>query len=243
MPPYIQERRGNIASGAAGARFIPNSAAIRHKRRSTYQNWIFMRPLLASLVPPAIVIAAPAAAQTGSLAQVQAHLRGITTMTADFVQTDRQGKSLTGTLSLRQPGKVRFQYQKGVPLLIVGDGSALTMIDYSVRQVSRWPVGNSPLSVLINPRKDMSRFARIVPSAMPGTVTVEARDPKHPEFGTITIAFARGSGPGGLLLQGWTVLDAQNGRSTVRLANQRFGVPISDRTFKWDDPRPKGPRR
>ncbi len=201
-----------------------------------------MRSLALSLIP-ALVAAAPAAAQTGSLEQVSAHLRGISTMTADFVQTDRNGKSVSGTLTLRQPGKVRFQYQKGVPLLIVGDGKALTMIDYSVRQVSRWPVGNSPLSVLIDPRKDMSRFARIVPAPVPGMISVEARDPKHPEFGTITIVFARGSGPGGLALQGWTVLDAQNGRATVRLSNQRFGVPISDKAFLWDDPRPKGPRK
>lgn len=202
-----------------------------------------MRPLLASLLAPAIIIAAPAQAQTESLATISAHLRGISTMTADFVQTDREGKILTGALSLRQPGKIRFQYRKGIPLLIIGDGNSLWMIDYSVRQVSRWPVGNSPLSVLINPRKEMSRFARIMPSAVPGTIMVEARDPKHPEFGTLAIAFARGSGPGGLVLQGWTVLDAQNGRSTVRLTNQRFGVPISDKTFKWDDPRPKGPGR
>ena len=195
-----------------------------------------------TLIPVAMALAAPAAAQTGSLAEVSAHLRGITTMTAAFVQTDRNGKALSGRLSLRQPGKIRFEYQKGVPLLIVGDGNALTMIDYKVRQVSRWPVGNSPLSVLINPRKDMTRFARLVPSATPGTIQVEARDPKHPEFGTITIAFGRGNGPAGLKLLGWTVLDAQNGRSTVRLSNHAFGVPISDKTFKWDDPRPKGPR-
>lgn len=204
-----------------------------------------MRPLIAPLIAAAM-IAAPTpllaqARETVTLADVSAHLRGVTTMTADFVQTDRKGKAVSGTLSLRQPGRVRFQYQKGVPLLIIGDGSALWMIDYSVRQVSRWPVGNSPLSVLIDPRKDMSRFARVVPSAVPGMVAVEARDPKHPEFGTITISFARGAGPGGFVLQGWTVLDAQNGRSAVRLANQQYGVPISDRTFKWDDPRPKGP--
>lgn len=202
-----------------------------------------MRPLLLTLLPAAILAVAPVQAQTGSLGQVSAHLRGISTMTADFVQTDRQGKSVAGRLSLRQPGRIRFEYQKGVPLLIVGDGNALTMIDYSVKQVSRWPVGNSPLSVLINPRKDMSRFAKVVPSAQPGTVTLEARDPKHPEFGTITILFGAGGGPGGLKLLGWTVLDAQSGRSTVKLANQRFGVPISDQTFKWDDPRPKGPRK
>lgn len=202
-----------------------------------------MRALFISSLAPAIIWAAPVAAQSESLASVSAHLRGMTTMTADFVQTDRNGKSLGGKLSLRQPGKVRFQYQEGVPLLIIGDGRALWMIDYAVRQVSRWPVGSSPLSVLIDPRKDMSSFARIVPSQVSGQIWVEARDPKHPEFGTITIIFARGPGPGGLMLQGWRVLDAQNGRSSVRLSNQRFGLPIGDATFKWDDPRPKGPRK
>jgi outer membrane lipoprotein-sorting protein len=38
------------------------------------------------------------------------------------------------------------------------------------------------------------------------------------------------------------VLDAQNNRSTVRLANQRFNVPVSDQTFRWNDPRPQAPK-
>lgn len=192
----------------------------------------------------AITIAAPATAAPGSLAQVSAHLRGVDTMTASFTQTDRAGKSVGGQLTLKRPGRIRFQYEKGVPLLVVGDGKALTMIDYQVRQVSRWPIGNSPLSVLLDPSKDLSRFARLLPSGDDNQLLVEARDPRHPEYGAITIAFARApSAPGGLMLQGWTVLDAQNNRSTIRLANQRFNVPVSDKTFRWNDPRPQGPKR
>lgn len=188
-------------------------------------------------------IAAPALAAT-PLDQVQAHLRATTSMTADFVQTDRAGKSVTGTLTLKRPGKVRFQYQKGVPLLIVGDGKALTMIDYSVKQVSRWPIGGSPLSVLIDPSKDIAKVAKIVPGGAAGQILVEARDPKHPEFGTITIAFRQSpSAPGGLLMQGWTTLDAQGNRSAVRLSDHRFNVPISDQTFRWSDPRQRGSNR
>jgi outer membrane lipoprotein-sorting protein len=44
------------------------------------------------------------------------------------------------------------------------------------------------------------------------------------------------------MLEGWSVVDAQGNRSTVRLANQQFNVPISDKAFRWDDPRPKGPK-
>lgn len=188
----------------------------------------------------AALVAAPASAATGGLAQVQAHLRAVSTMTASFAQTDRTGRTLTGEITLKQPGKIRFQYQKGVPLLIVGDGKALTMIDYQVGQVSRWPVGNSPLSLLLDPSKDISRFAKLVPGMADGRVAIEGRDPKHPEFGTITIGFAQAAGaPGGLMLSGWTVLDAQGNRTTTILSNQKFGAPVSDRTFLWRDPRPK----
>ena len=188
----------------------------------------------------AALIAAPAAAQTGGLAQVQAHLRAVTTMIASFAQTDRNGRTLTGTVTLKQPGKIRFQYQKDVPLLIVGDGKALTMIDYKVAQVSRWPVGNSPLALLLDPSKDISRYAHVVPGVPEGQIVIEGRDPKHPEFGTITIGFASRRGtPGGLALAGWTVLDAQGNRTTTVLSDQKFGVPVSDQTFLWRDPRPQ----
>ena len=201
------------------------------------------RPLTLAASSMAIAAAAPVIAAQSPLAQVSAHLRAVDTMTADFAQTDRNGRTVGGQLTLKRPGKIRFQYQKGVPLLVVGDGKALTMIDYSVRQVSRWPIGNSPLSVLLDPAKDITHFARLLPSTDPDMLLVQGRDPKHPEFGTITIAFAKAaSAPAGLRLEGWTVLDAQNNRSTVRLSNQRFNVPVSDKSFRWSDPRPQGPR-
>ena len=191
----------------------------------------------------AVVIAAPATAQSGDLAQVQNHLRAVNTMTANFTQTDRADKTVTGTLSLKKPGKIRFQYEKSVPILVVGDGKALTFIDYSVRQVQRWPITNSPLGVLINPDRDISRYAKVIPGADPRVLSVEGNDPKHPEYGRITMVFARDeSAPGGLMLQGWVTLDSQGNRTTIRLDNQRFNVPVSDGTFRWNDPRRTSPR-
>ena len=199
---------------------------------------------LAFAIPLAAALAAPAAvlAQGGSsLAQVSSNLRAVDTMTANFSQSDRRGV-LNGTITLKRPGKIRFQYQKGVPLLIVGDGKALNVIDYQVRQVQRWPIGNSPLGILLDPNKDITRIAKVIQDT-PQALVVQARDPKRREYGTITINFTKsGSAPGGLLLQGWTMLDAQNNRTTVRLSNQRFNVAIADNAFRWTDPRRQGPR-
>ena len=201
-------------------------------------------PIRLALPAAAVLLAAPVALHaqaTGDLAAVQRHLSAVETMTARFAQTDRADRTLSGTLTLKKPGKIRFQYEKGVPLLIVAEGGALTFIDYSVRQVQRWPIRNSPLGVLLDPDRDITRYAKIVPSTDPRLVSVEANDPKHPEYGRITLVFARdSSAPAGLMLQGWVALDSQNNRTTIRLSNQRFGVPVSDNTFRWNDPRRGG---
>lgn len=192
---------------------------------------LFALPLM--LAAP-LAIAAPA---TGDLALVQQHLQSVDSLTADFTQTDRNNKTLSGVLTLKKPGKVRFQYEKGVPILIVGDGKALWFLDYSVGQKQRWPIGNSPLGVLLDPTKDATRFAKVVPSIDPRIITVDARDPRHPEYGRITLVFAReASAPGGLMLQGWVALDAQNNRTTIRLSHQRFNAAVSDNMFRWNDP-------
>jgi outer membrane lipoprotein-sorting protein len=192
----------------------------------------------AALIAPATV-----SAQVSSpLGQVTTHLKTVDTMVADFAQTGRGGRTLNGTLTMKRPGKVRFQYQKGVPLLIVGDGKALTMIDYEVKQVSRWPIGNSPLSVLLNPNQDLSKVAKVVRNDAQ-VLMISARDPKRPEFGTISIAFAKvPSAPAGLMLQGWNTVDAQNNNSTVKLSNQRFNVEVADNSFSFVDPRKRGPK-
>ncbi|USI74303.1 LolA family protein [Sphingomonas morindae] len=183
------------------------------------------------------------AAAQPDLAPVQQHLRAVKTMTADFTQTDKNGRTLSGTLQLSRPGRIRFQYEKGVPLLVVGDGKALTMIDYQVRQVTRWPIGKTPLALLLDPDRDTAGVVKTVPSGNPNELLIEGRDPKHREYGTITVAFRRdATAPAGLSLEGWTVLDAQNNRTTVRLSHARFNVPIPDSAFRWTDPRPQGPR-
>lgn len=198
---------------------------------------------LAFAIAP-VAIAAPAIAQPGDLERVTAHLQAVDSMTANFVQTDRRGKSLSGTLTLKRPGKIRFQYQRGVPLLLVADGNRLNFIDYQVNQVQSWPIGKSPLAPLLDPRKNLARVAKVVQQPDPRIVVLEARDRSRPEYGVLTLAFVRSPGaPGGLSLQGWVSLDAQNNRTKIQLSNQRFNVPVADNAFRWRDPRRSAGRR
>ena len=194
--------------------------------------------LLAAPLTAAVMLApAPPAAQSNPLDKVQSHLRSVNTMTANFTQTDRRGRSMSGKLFLKRPGKIRFQYGAGVPMLVVANGKSLTFVDYQVKQVQSWPIGNSPLSVLLNPNQDLSRYAKVVENT-DKVISVTARDPKRPQFGRISMVFAKvPSAPAGLMLTGWTMLDAQNNLTTVRLSNQRFNVAVADSNFRYKDPR------
>lgn len=193
---------------------------------------------LAAGIVAAFTVAAPAQA---SLPEVSAHFRATQTMTADFVQTSASGAVARGKLTLARPGKVRFQYEPSVPLLIVADGKSLAMIDYEVAQVSKWPIGGTPLAALLDPNADVGKYGRILApgqGGMPGFVTVESKDKKHPEYGTMTLYFARdGKAPGGLSLSGWRVLDAQGNTTQVQLSNVRFNVAVDKSAFTYRDPR------
>ena len=189
---------------------------------------------------PAVTVSQPAQAQNAALqmdAAVEA-LRGISTMTADFTQTDRQGRTIGGKLTLKRPGKIRFEYEKSAQLLVVSNGKSLYLVDYEVDQVQRWPIKNSPLGALLDPERDMERYGRLQPTGNPDVVSVEVRDPKRPEFGVINLIFQRRAGaPGGMELSHWVALDSQNHRTTVRLSNHRYGMAVNDRTFRFNDPR------
>jgi outer membrane lipoprotein-sorting protein len=191
--------------------------------------------------PAGLVMTVPGSAQTSAdkMDRVVAHMQAVSTMTSSFTQTDRRGGTLSGKLLLKRPGHVRFEYQKDVPLLIVGDGKALTMVDYEVKQVQRWPIRNSPLAALLDPGKDLRRYGKLVPTSTDEVISVEVRDPKRPEFGVITMVFVRQPGaPGGLTLNGWVALDSKNNRTSVRLGNIKYNGPIASSAFTWKDPRP-----
>jgi outer membrane lipoprotein-sorting protein len=192
-----------------------------------------------ALMPAAIVaVAVPsAAAESPDMAKLRAHISGVQTMTARFLQIDSRGRSVTGKMELKRPGKVRFAYDSG-DLLLVADGKTLTLVDYQVGQKSSWPLSRTPLGVLLSGSPDLRGRAQIVPSGNPDVVSVRARDPA--QYGSLTLVFLRsGAAPGGLQLYGWTAIDGQNRRTTVKLSDVRYNVAVPESAFTYAEPKKK----
>jgi len=194
---------------------------------------------LARALLPIALVATPtiAAAPSPDLARLKAHLTAVQTMTANFTQTDAKGRSDGGTLQMKRPGRIRFEYSGG-DVLLVANGKTLTFVDYSVGQKSSWPLGRTPLGPLLSSSPDFNGKAEIIPN--PDNRIVVARAKSAGQYGQLTLAFLRNaSAPGGLQLYGWTAIDPQNHRTTVRLSNVRFNVAVPDGAFTYAEPKKK----
>jgi outer membrane lipoprotein-sorting protein len=193
---------------------------------------------LARLMPAAVLaVAAPAAAAAPSadLARLKSHIAGVQTMTASFTQTDARGRVQTGSLQLKRPGRARFDYASK-DLLIVANGKSLVFLDYQVGQKSLYPLGKTPLGPLLSSSPDFNGKAQILPSSDPRVVVARARNAG--QYGQLTLAFLRSpSAPGGLQLYGWTAVDPQGHRTTIKLSNVRYNVAVPDSAFSYAEPK------
>lgn len=193
---------------------------------------------LPAAAPLTAVPAAQAQSNSAKLDRAVGALRAISTMRADFSQTDRAGNVARGTMTLKRPGKIRFDYGKDSDLLVISNGKSLYMVDYEVNQVERWPIKKSPLGALLDPTRDVKKYGKLMPTSSSEVLSIEVRDPGRPEFGVMNLIFVNNpSAPGGMQLTHWVALDAQNNRTTVRLSNHRYGVSVAESTFTFRDPR------
>lgn len=182
----------------------------------------------------AVAVPAAAAPSSADLAELKAHIAAVQTMTADFTQTDARGRMAAGSLQLKRPGRVRFQYGSG-DLLLVGDGKRLYYLDYQVGQKNSWPLDKTPLGPLLSSSPDFNGKAEVLPSADTRVVVARAR---NTAYGQLTLAFLRsGSAPGGLQLYGWTAIDPQGHRTTVKLTNVRYNVAVPESAFTYAEPK------
>ncbi len=116
------------------------------------------RIVLGRLFAAALVLAAiPAVAADDSLARVEAWLKSVRTLSADFVQVvrNRDGQissRVTGTLSLSRPDRFRWDYRDPYVQVIVADGRKLWLYDADLEQVTVRPLesglGSTPAMLL-----------------------------------------------------------------------------------------------
>ena len=188
----------------------------------------------AALAGPALAQGALPAEDQQLVARATAYLEGLAQAKARFIQTDPRGQTTQGTVYLKRPGKARFAYDPPSGLLVVSDGSTVSVADSRLKTFDKYPLGSTPLSLFLAKTIRLDRGVQVtgVSRAADG-FTLTARDGKRQTAGQLTLSFLENP----LRLAGWTVTDAQGRATRVQLSDLAPATDLDPGLFELKDPR------
>jgi outer membrane lipoprotein-sorting protein len=168
------------------------------------------------------------AAQELSLGEISGYLNAFRTGTGGFTQVNADGSIATGTIYLKRPNRVRFEYDDGQALFVAGGGQVAVFDAASNEGPQRFPLRETPLSIILAENVDLARAGMVTGHTSDGTTTtVTAQDPQHPEYGSIQLVFTASP----VELRQWVVTDQSGSPTTVILNDLQTGVQVPDRLF------------
>jgi len=171
-------------------------------------------------------------AQAG-VPEVESYVNSIRTLQARFVQSNPNGAVVQGTLYVRRPGRMRFEYDAPSKLKVVADGTQVTLWDPATRDFGQWPIGWTAASFLVRD-----------PFTLSGDLTVESLQrtgdglqltivqTRKPQEGKIMVRLSENP----LALRGWSILDNRGNKVDVSLTDLKTGGQLADSLFKYDGP-------
>ena len=162
-----------------------------------------------------------------------AYLDGLGQVRGRFTQTDPRGTTSQGVLYLNRPGKARFEYEGPAQRLVVSDGHTVVVYDGRLKTFNRYPLGATPLALFLqrHVRLDQKVVVDRVDRSAEG-FTIVAHDGRHESRGRINLTFSDSP----VELKAWSILDAQGGRTEVRLSNLEPTSGLDPALFQLQNP-------
>lgn len=187
--------------------------------------------LTRALLAPALLLAMalPAAAEKIPLKTLSAYLNGIGTAQTDFTQINADGTVATGLLSIKRPGRARFEYAPPDRTLVMASGGQVAIFDAKSNQPpDQYPLARTPLNLILGAKIDLGRAKMVVGhSEQDNTTRVTAQDPDHPEYGQIELVFTANP----VALRQWVITDDMGNQTTVILGDLTQGVSLQPSLF------------
>ncbi len=178
------------------------------------------------------IVALEGAERAAAMSRANASLNSVQRLQGRFTQRSPDGSTAGGMFYLQRPGKLRFEYDPPASLLIVSDGSVVSMRDTALRTTERTPLRSTPLHLILADRIDLERNARITRVSRSGDwLMVTARDRTGQMDGQITLQFF---GPQAEL-RSWDVIDATGARTRITLSNVTRPASLDRGLFRLED--------
>ena len=185
--------------------------------------------LLAVPLALAGLAAGPSQAQQLSLSQVSGYLNSFTSAEGEFTQINADGTISTGTVYIKRPSRVRFEYNPPEESLVVAGGGQVAIFDpRSDGDVDRYPLSQTPLKIILERNVDLTRTNMVTGHTSDGTTTtVRAQDPENPQYGNIQMVFTANP----IELRQWIVTDDTGQQTTVILGDLTKDGRVPDILF------------
>ncbi len=194
--------------------------------------------LLAALAA-ALVLVAPAfaaldAAQQAELKRITDYWNTIQTVEGQFSQVDSNGGASSGGFLIKKPGRFRFDYNPPDELTVIADGYTVAVEDRKLETQDRYPLVETPLSILVDENITLQRPDLEVMDVekKDGAVRVRLKSLKEDAQGELLIAFTEAD----LTLQYWVVRDPQGTTATVRVSDVKLQGDIPASKFFIREP-------
>lgn len=165
----------------------------------------------------AALAATPAAAERIPLDALSAYLNTIAIAESPFTQIGDDGSIETGRIIIRRPGRLRFEYDPPNATLVIASAGTIGIFDpnSNVRTAERYPLGRTPLKLILEREVNLARRSMVVGHEFDGTVTtVLAQDPEEPSLGRLELKFTDNP----IELRQWVVIDGAGSTTTVILS-------------------------
>ena len=164
-----------------------------------------------------------------SLANISQYLKNLKNLKADFSQINADGSISSGTILIKRPGRMRFEYYTPDKTLVLVSAGALAIFDPKGDDAPiTYPIKNNPISLILKGEVDLLNSGILENYKMStGQAVVKIRDPEKPEHGSVELVFT-GATPE---LEKFTVQN-ENGLSTsITLEDIEYPKKINDTLF------------
>jgi outer membrane lipoprotein-sorting protein len=172
-------------------------------------------------------------ADEATLMSVGRYLNGLRTLKAHFLQIGPDGVTSGGTMWLDRPGRMRFQYDKPSPLLLVAGHGTVVFHDEQLGQTTTIPVDQTPLGLLLGETISLSGDVTTTEfERLPGQLRITLVRTKSPGDGSLTLFLEADP----LALVGWSVVDNQGRETRLRMTDIVLGGSFDQSLFTFIDP-------
>ena len=171
----------------------------------------------------------PAAAEKLSLNEISRYLNGLKSAQGAFTQINDDGTISTGTIYIKRPGKVRFEYNPPERALVLASAGTVAIFDTKLgTPPEQYPLARTPLSIILAANVNLGQANMVTGHSYDGTATiVTAQDPKNPEYGNIQMKFTGNP----VELRQWIINDDSGSTTTVVLGDLDTRAQLSNRLF------------